>query len=325
MKKSKWIIDLLITFFIVITLNFFIPRLMPGDPFMYLEGEEGDVMGNFSQDEIDRYKEYYNLDKPLISQYTTYIKNLFKLDLGYSIYYKHEVTYLLKSRLKWTIPIVVMSIIFSAFFGIILGSISAFKHNSTFDKIMYFFMIVLEEIPSFLIGILFLFILAGKYKLFPLSGGFSLYKDFASDKERIFDILHHAFLPSLTLMLSSIGSYYLYARNSMISILSKDYIKTAKAKGLRKRIIIFRHMLKNGVAPIITRVFLSFGRVVGGAILVENVFAYPGIGTMMNSSIRTRDYPLLQGIFLVTTISVLIASVLADRINIKLDPRLNDE
>lgn len=325
MKKHKWIINLIITFLIVITLNFFIPRLMPGDPFMYLEAEDGEVMGNFNEADIKRYKEYYGLDKPLLEQYKIYLKNLLKLDLGYSIYYKHEVSYLIKSRLKWTIPLVAVSILISATIGVILGSISAWRRDGLFDRICYFIMITLNEIPSFLIGILLLFIVAAKLKLFPISGGFSLYANFSSKKEVILDIINHAVLPCMTLVLASVGNYYLYARNSMISILSKDYIKTAKAKGLKTKIIVFRHMLKNAIGPILTRVFLSFGTVVGGAVLVENVFAYPGLGTMMQSSIRTRDYPLLQGIFLVTTLTVLLATTLGDRLNKRLDPRWSNE
>ncbi|NLL82299.1 MAG: ABC transporter permease [Tissierellia bacterium] len=324
MKRYKWILDIIITILIVVTLNFFIPRLMPGDPFMYLEGEDGHIMSNFSEGDIQRYKEYYNMDKPLLEQYIDYLKKLVKLDLGYSIYYRHEVSYLIKSRLKWTIPLVAISILLSSFLGTVLGLISAWKRGSFFDRLCYFIMIILNEIPSFLIGVLFLFTLGAKYKLFPISGGFTLYGNFVTRKEKILDIIHHGVLPSLTLMLVSIGDYYLYARNSMINILSKDYIKTARAKGLKNRVIIFKHMLRNGIAPILTRIFLSFGNIVGGAVLVENVFAYPGLGKMMQSSIKTRDYPLLQGIFLVTTLTVLVTTIIGDKINQILDPRLKN-
>lgn len=306
----------------IIIFNFLIPRLMPGDPFTNLSGEEGDVISTFSDEQIEKYKAYYGLDKSLGKQFVDYIKNLLKGNLGYSINYKESVWDIIKSRAKWTMPIVIISSLLACFFGVLLGSISAWNRDSKPDKVFYFIMLIISEIPSFLIGILFLFILAGSLKLFPLAGGKSTFANYANFFEAFKDYGHHAFLPILTLTISGMGPYYLLARSSMVTVLDKAYIKTAKSKGLKDRRVIFSHALKNSILPIITRLFISLGVIFSGAILVENVFTYPGIGSLMNQAIRLRDYPLIQGIFLFVAILVLLMNFLADRTYELLDPRV---
>lgn len=322
-KILKKVIEYLITFFCIITLNFIIPRLMPGDPFTFLSSEEGDVTVTYSEEQIEKYKEYYGLDKPINKQYKDYIAKMIQGNIGYSIYFNQDVLTIIMNRVAWTLPIVFISIVLSCLIGIFLGCISAWHHNGYTDKILYFFMIVFSEIPSFLIGILFLFILAAKLDLFPLSGGASVFANYDNYFSKVKDIVHHAFLPVLTLVLSRIGGFYLLSRNSMISVLSKDYIKTAKAKGLSNALILFKHSLKNAMLPIVTRFFLSLSTIFGGAVLVENVFHYPGVGHLMKEAIMVRDYPLIQGIFLFITITVLTMNLFADIVYKKMDPRVN--
>ena len=315
--------EYIITFLCVITLNFFIPRLMPGDPFTFLSSEEGQVNTSFSQEDIERYKEYYGLDKPLIKQYSDYILKLFRGNLGYSIAYKEEVLTIIKRRISWTLFLVIISTILSSIVGVILGSISAYLKDSFIDKFLYLGFIILSETPSFLIGLLLMFYFAAKLKLFPLSGGMTLFIEFSSTGEKIYDILHHATLPVISLTVTGAGSFYLLARNSMIHILEKDYIRTARGKGLGKVRVIFVHAFKNAMPPVITRILLSLGSVLGGGILVENLFKYPGIGSLMREAVFLRDYPLIQGIFVVMTIFVLSMNYIADIIYKKLDPRVN--
>ncbi len=312
-----------ITFFVIITLNFFIPRLMPGDPFTFLSASEGQISINYSEEQIDKYKAYYGLDKPLLVQYTDYISNLTTGNIGYSIYYNDSVISILCKRMLWTICIVVLAIGISCLIGTILGSWSAWHRNGLLDKLLYSIMIAISEIPAFLIGILFLFILAAKMELFPLSGGMSVFANYNSLADKAADIIHHAVLPVLTLSIVRLGDFYLLSRNSMISVLSKDYMRTARAKGLSKARIIFRHALKNSMLPIVTRVFLSLGAVFGGAILVENVFKYPGLGLLMKEAVLVRDYVLIQGIFLFVAFTVLTMNLLADVIYRKMDPRVS--
>lgn len=318
----KKILEYIVTIIIIVTLNFFIPRLMPGDPFVILSSNDGQTSVSYSEEQVKLYKEYYGLDKKLNVQYVEYMKNIMKGNLGYSIYYNDKVYNIIKNRFMWTIMLVINSIILSSILGTILGGISAFNKDNKIDKILYTTIITISEIPGFLIGILFLFILAAKFNMFPLSGAVTEFKEYSSIMGKIIDVIYHAALPILTLVVSKIGMFYLIARNSTISVMCKDYMRTAKGKGLSKNKIIFRHALRNSILPIITRIFLSLGSVVGGAILVENVFNYPGLGRLMKDAVFVRDYPLIQGIFLIVTLMVILMNGISDILYKKLDPRV---
>ncbi len=322
MNFCKRAFEYIIVFFIIITLNFIIPRLMPGDPFTFLSSEEGTVNYTYTEEQINEYKSYYGLDKPLIKQYKYYILNMFKGNMGYSIYYNAPVKSIILKRAIWTLGIVIISILLSSLIGTIIGAFSAWNRNNNIDRSIYSIMMVFSEIPSFLVAIFLLFILGAKTGFFPLSGGMTVFKDYNNWIDKILDIIHHGILPVMALSLSRVGGFYLLSRNSMISVLSKDYIKTAKAKGLNNKRIIFVHALKNSILPIITRIFLNLGGVFGGAILVENVFNYPGIGRLMKEAVMVRDYTLIQGIFLFITFTVLSMNLFADIIYKKIDPRV---
>lgn len=324
MKKGlrTRLIEYSITFIFILTFNFFIPRLMPGDPFLFISSDVGDITITYTDEEIEKYKEYYGLDEPLYIQYTSYLADTFTGDFGYSIYYHEDVLDLIIKRMWWTIGLVASSLILSSVIGIFFGSISAWNRNNKLDYLLYMSLLGISEIPSFLLGILFLFIFAAKFGWFPLSGGISNFVEYNSFFDKFLDIAYHAALPVLTLTIVGIGSFYILSRNSMISVLSKDYIKTARAKGLTQRKQIFRHALRNSILPLITRIFLSLGTMFGGAILVESVFNYPGLGRLMRDAVLLRDYPLIQGIFLFVTIFVLIMNFLADVVYKKLDPRV---
>lgn len=321
MKVIRKVLEYLFILIIILSLNFLIPRLMPGDPFTYLSSDEGDIHQSYSEEQINMYKAYYGLDKPLKEQYKDYMYKLINKDLGMSIHYNDKVSNIIKNRAKWTISISMVSLFISFFIGLVLGSISAYKKNSLFDKIIYTLMMILSEIPSFLIGIFLLFTLGAKYKIFPLSGGMTVFSDYTG-YERYKDLIMHAAMPIISLVLSQVGSFYLLSRNSMLNIIKKEYIKTAKAKGLETRQIIFTHALRNAIIPIITRLFMSLGSILSSAILVENVFNYPGIGSLMKQSIILRDYTLIQGIFLYVSILVLSMNFLADILYKYIDPRL---
>ncbi len=322
MSFSKKLLEYLIIFYIIITLNFFLPRLMPGDPFTFLSAEEGGVHQNYSEEQIIEYKKYYGMDKGLGEQYKDYLMKLAKGDLGYSIYYNASVRSLVLQRARWTLLISLGSLLISAVLGSILGSLSAWYRDSIIDRSLYPIMILLSEIPSFLIAILLLFTLAAPFDFFPLSGAMTVFGDYKNGFYKFLDILRHALLPSLALVLTQVGAFYLLARNSMISVMSKDYMTTALAKGLSSKRIIFKHGLKNSLLPIITRVFMSLGGVLGGAILVENVFNYPGLGRLMREAVNVRDYVLIQGIFLFVAFLVLTMNLLADLFYKKIDPRV---
>jgi peptide/nickel transport system permease protein len=262
------------------------------------------------------------LDKPLIIQFLRYITGLLRGNLGYSIYDNTSVVKMLAVRIRWTVFIVLSALILSSLIGTVMGTVSAWFRDKPVDNLMYSFMIAVSEIPSFLLGVLFLFLLAAEMKWFPLSGGTTVFASFDSVWTRTADVLHHATLPIMALTFTGMGNFYLLSRNSMLTVLSKNYIRTARAKGLKRRRILFHHALLNALPPVVARIFMSLGTLFGGAILVENVFAYPGVGRLMREAVLNRDYVLMQGIFLTVAVTVLMMNCLAEIIYKKLDPRV---
>jgi peptide/nickel transport system permease protein len=310
------------TLWIVLTLNFVLPRLMPGDPFLLLSSETDQEVVVFSEEQRQYYLHYYGLDRPMLTQYATYLANLCRGKLGFSLYYNDEVSTIILRRLRWTGLLVSMAIVLSSGIGVFLGSLSAWFRETWFDKGVFFGVVLFSEIPAFLVGLILLFVLAAGTGWFPLSGAFTHFARHDTHLAVAGDIARHACLPVLALTLARLGGMYLLARNSMTLVLSQDYIKTAWAKGVPPRRILFYHGLRNALLPVVSRIFLSLGALVGGAILVENVFAYPGLGLLMRESVMMHDYPLVQGIFLVVTCFVLAANFVADCLYRHLDPRI---
>lgn len=315
----------LLTFFVILTLNFALPRMMPGDPFLYISGEENDMTVQYSQDQLEYYREYYGLDQPILTQYFYYLREIASGDLGFSYSHRENVSTLILNRLPWTMLLVTSSMILSLVAGTLLGSYSAWRRNKWNDSMLYPLVMVISEIPAFLIGLALLVVFASTLGWFPLSGAKTHFAIYQNVWESWWDIGSHAVLPVATLTIARTGSIYLMVRNSLSTVLTKDYMRTAKAKGLKEYRIRYLHALRNALVPLITRIALQLGGLVGGAVLVENVFAYPGLGTLMTTAVAQRDYPLLQGIFLVTGTSVILGNYFAERLYHKLDPRIGQE
>jgi peptide/nickel transport system permease protein len=316
------VIEYLLTFLVIITLNFALPRMMPGDPFLHFSGESGEIITTYSSEQVKYYNEYYGLNKPLYEQYITYLKELAKGELGFSYYYKNDVSSIIIRRLPWTILLVVSAMVFSITLGIILGSYSAWRRNKWQDKLLYTILIIFSEIPAFLVGLALLIWLGVALDMFPLAGAVTHFAQYHSWWDKPLDIIHHAFLPILTLTLARTGGIYLLVRNSLGNILTKDYMRTARAKGLKEFRIRYFHALRNALMPLLTRVAVQLGSLIGGAILAENVFFYPGIGVLMREAVIVRDYPLIQGIFLILVLGVMTANILADIAYKWIDPRI---
>ena len=316
------IIEYILTLWIILTLNFFLPRLMPGDPFLFVAGDEGNTVAQDTESIRESYIKYYGLGQPVHIQYVHYIFELFQGHLGHSFHFNESVSAILLKRFPWTVFLIVSAVVLSTIIGIVLGSISAWFQGRFLDQFLYLCLILIAEIPAFLLALIFLFIFSAEFNLFPLSGAITHFAGYKGWKW-LADICHHAALPILSLTLVRSSGMYLLARNSMITVIAKDYIRTATAKGLSQYRILFRHIIKNAMLPIVTRIFLSLGSLVGGAILVENVFSYPGLGLLMREAVLMHDYPLIQGIFLLVTVCVLTANYLADWVYGCLDPRVS--
>ncbi|MCS7365693.1 MAG: ABC transporter permease [archaeon GB-1867-035] len=306
----------IITFFVTITINFFIFRVMPGDPVSMLIAER--VLKPSVAEEV-RIK--FGLNLPLWQQYLLYIKNLLSGYLGYSFHWKEPVIKVIMERLPNTIMLMGVSTVFSFFIGIFLGAISAWRRGTKTDVTIVTGSLLFYSVPVFWIGMLFLMLLGYYLGLFPIAGTISRPppREFFA---RIWDFLYHMTLPALTLTLISFGDYTLLMRNTLLDVLTQDYIVTARAKGLSEKVVLFRHAMRNALLPTVTAVAISLGFIVSGATLTETVFSWNGVGRLIFDAMMMRDYPVLQGAFLLISISVIIANYVADLLYGFLDPRI---
>lgn len=315
------------TLIVVLVINFFLPRLMPGDPFDFLSVEEGSVTVTLTEEQIEFYRAYYGMDKPLGEQFIDYITRAVTGDFGNSVYYNRPVRQMIVERITWTFALVFFSLIISSLIGTLFGMISAYYtgKKTVVDGLLIRIMTTLSEIPDFMLGLFMLFIFAAKLKWFPLSGGATAFAEYDNLLEWFIDYGSHAALPCLVLVFSSLGDFFLLSRQSMLAVLKEPYVETAKAKGLSKRRVMINHVLVNAFSPIIARIFMRLGMMIGGAVLVENVFAYPGVGRLMRESVSLRDYVMIQGIFFYVAILVLFFNILADLIYKRTNKRGNNE
>ncbi|MDK2585293.1 ABC transporter permease [Romboutsia sedimentorum] len=304
-------------FLLIYIFNFFIFRLMPGDPLDFGSSDISDNSMSINENtNYDNLQKYYGFDKPLGIQFIDNIKQNIKGDFGNSIFYKQSVTSLIGQKLPWTLYIVFLSLVISLIVGIIVAFISL-KYIKL-DIFIYGFLNVVSEIPSFLIGVVLLFTLAINVDFLPLSGGQTPFIEYESFTDFIVDIIRYSILPVASLVIVNVGSFYLVARASFFNIIEKEYVLTAKAKGLKDYKILISYILKNSLPPIINKFFLGIGVTLGGSLLVENIFAYPGIGLLLRNAVNQRDYILIQAIFLVSTLFILVSNIMADIVNEKL-------
>lgn len=301
---------ILVTLFIIVTINFFLPRAMKSDPFLYLSDDGSGLVTEYTDEQIAHYRIYYGLDKPIINQYLDYLKNIFTGNFGYSIHLMKPVGELILSRVFWTIGLVLASQIVSVLIGVLLGSFSAWFRDSVFDRILYSINIMISQIPGFIIGSLVLLFFSVTWRVLPTSGGITAFRKISFDLPTLTDLARHAVLPVLTLTMLHVPDYYLTMRASMIKEIDKQYIFVAESKGISRSKRIFKHSMVNSISPLITRVMMTFGRVFGGAIIAENIFSYPGVGRLMRDAVFFRDYILIQGIFFVITLIVLLFSTI---------------
>lgn len=303
-------------FTLIYAFNFFIFRLMPGDPLDFASSDMDSNSIEMAGGSNYKYlQEYYGLDKKVHIQFLDTVKANIKGDFGQSIFYRQSVKTLIQEKLPWTLYMVFSSSIISLALGILLAFIGI-KYK-TIDNVLYTLLNLISEVPSFLIGVLLLFTLAVNIDFFPLAGGFTPFKEHVNIISYLLDILRYSILPIMCLVIVNVGDFYLTARASFIEIINKDYILTAKAKGLKELRILLYYILKNSFPPILNKFFISIGFTLSGALLVENIFAYPGIGKLLKDAVLQRDYILIQGIFLVSTTFVLISNMVADFINQK--------
>jgi peptide/nickel transport system permease protein len=319
----------LLTIFVVISFNFLLFRVLPGDPARNVSKDP-----RLTPATVAALTERFGLDKPVLvnteggnpfdSQYFVYLGSLARGDLGISYAFRDRpVTEMLGRGLVNTLWLVLPAQVLSILVGILLGLVAAWRRGHTLDVAALTFSLFMWSLPTFFLGIILLFAGAAWFEL-PTAGRATIGATYGSFLEELADLGRHLLMPTLTFTLVLLGEYMLIMRSSVIDVFSEDYILTAKAKGLSTYRIIRDHALRNAMLPMVTLIALNLGFTVSGAIQIESVFSWPGLGSLTVSAVRDRDYPVLQGAFLLLAISVVIANLIADLVYSWLDPRVSE-
>jgi peptide/nickel transport system permease protein len=294
--------------------------MMPGDPLMAIYGDEALVA--MTPELKAQIVARFALDQPLWQQFGAHLLALFQGDLGHSYYYNASVLSVILGRLPWTLLVVGSSLMLSTLLGIVLGIESGWRRGSKTDRTMLAGLMSLNGFPDFFLGMLLLIAFGVTWGIFPLAGALTPYSGLTGFG-LLLDVLRHLFLPVAALTLAHLASGYLLTRNTMITVLKEPYMLTARAKGLSQRVLKYRHAGRNSMLPVVTQTGIWMGRMVTGALFVELVFAYPGVGYLTYEALLARDYPVIQGVFLMVAICVLVANFLIDLSYPKLDPRVS--
>ncbi len=314
---------LLLTLWSAITLNFLLPRLMPGNPAeVMLAKFKG--KGNMGPQAIHAIKVMLGIsNESLFKQYLQYWGEIFHWNFGVSYtYFPYSVTHMISQALPWTLVLIGVTTVLSFIIGTGLGVWAAWTRGSWLDMTVTSVFTFTSSFPYFWFAMIVVFLLAFSTTIFPNSGGYASQMTPAFNLAFLGSAIYHSILPALTILVSSLGGWQLQMRNNMISALNEDYVVLARAKGLPQRALAIGYAARNAILPNITSFAMSLGFVVSGAILVELVFSYPGMGNLLYSAVSNEDYPLMQGIFLMIVVCVVLANLLADIINVALDPRI---
>ena len=327
---ARKVLFAVITLAVVIVFNFFLFRILPGDPVKLLFRNP-----RLTREIQEQIRVQFGLDKPiwldtdrlaagdiggaLDTQFTAYVRSLFQGNLGVSFANRQEVSELLSERVGRTVLLVFTGESLAIVIGIIIGLAAAWRRGTSVDNIALILGLLTWALPTFFLGIILLIFARG---VLPTGG--MVTPGFAQEgtPEYWGDVLRHLLLPTITLAIGSVSGYMLIMRSSVVEVLAEDYILTAKAKGLSNFRILRDHALKNAMLPMVTIIALNLGYVVGGAIQVETVFSWPGIGRLIYDSVSKQDYPVLQGAFLLLAVSVILANFLTDILYSVLDPRV---
>jgi peptide/nickel transport system permease protein len=311
----------LVAFWACVTLNFLLPRFMPGDPISRMMSQS---QGRMSPDQVAQLQRLFGLDDSgLLAQYLNYWKSVFTGQLGVSISrFPTPVTDVIASQIGWTLLLGGTALIIAVILGNFLGIVAAWRRGGFVDSTLPPILVFLGSFPYFFLAMGALYLFGVVLGWFPLRHAFTAGMTPELSANFILDVLWHLVLPVSTIVIVSIGGWMLAMRNTMITTTSEDYIVMAEAKGLKPSRIMMRYAARNATLPAVTAVGMAIGFVVGGALLTEVVFAYPGLGYQLLTAVTSLDYPLMQGIFLTITVAVLVANFIVDIIYVRLDPRV---
>lgn len=296
-----------ITFVIYTLIN-----LAPGGPLSVLAAS-----GEMSLSDLEALKISMGLDKPIVIRYFIWLGDLLHGDFGISYRTSQEVSLMISQRIMPSLMLTGTGILAAMLVGVPLGFISAYKPNSVWDHISTFISFIGASVPNFFLSLLLIYVLAVKLKWFPTSGMQS-----SGMSGNLLDLLHHLALPAFVCGIQPIGNYIKQTRSSVLEVLNEEYIKTARSKGLTNVVIVLKHAFRNALIPIVTTISLSIPFLIGGAVVTEQIFAWPGIGSLMITAITSRDYPVIMGVAVLICGVVLVANLILDLIYAALDPRI---
>ena len=301
----------------VVVLNFILVHAAPGDPVETIAG----ASGGMSEELQAELRKQYGLDKPLPVQLGIYLGRVVTGDLGDSYFFNLPVSNLIAERVPATLLLVLTSVLAAFLIGTTLGVLSARRPNGWLSQMINVMSLVGFAAPVFWMGMLLIILLASVFPIFPVSGMRAI-ESSGKGWGDVLDVLHHLILPALTLGLVYLAQYSRLSRAAMLDVLGADYIRTARAKGLSDRAVLYKHALRNAVLPVITVLGLQFGNVLAGAIVVETVFNWPGLGRLAFESVLRRDYPTILGVLLFSAVVVVVMNQLTDLCYRLIDPRI---
>ncbi len=312
---------LLVALWAALTVNFLIPRLMPGNPALAMMGR---LRGHINPASLHALEVAFgiNTHQSLISSYFAYLNNCAHLNFGTSLlYFPQPVSSIVAKALPWSLGLVGISTILGFVIGTALGAVSAWRRGGRFDSVMPPIFIVVSAFPYFWIGLMLIWLFGLTLNWLPYLGGYTETVTPTLTWSFVFNILDHSVLPAATILITAIGGWILTMRNNMITVVAEDYVKMGRAKGLKPRRVLWHYAARNALLPNLTGFAMSLGFVISGAILVEYVFNYPGVGFLLLQAVENEDYPLMQALFLLITVTVLFAIFVADIATALLDPR----
>jgi peptide/nickel transport system permease protein len=313
-----------ITLWVAITLNFLIPRLMPGNAAVAMMSR---YKGRINPEGLHALEIAFGVNShhSLFHDYFTYLGNIARLRLGTSLtFFPDAVMHEVGQALPWTLGLVGVTTILAFVLGTLIGLVAAWRRGGVIDGLLPPIFVITSAFPYFWLALLSIWLFAIKLGWLPQSGGYDYTTTVAWSWTFVGDVLRHSILPALTILVTSVGGWILTMRNNTISVLAEDYVRMARAKGLKPWRIMWTYAGRNAILPNLTGFAMSLGFVVSGAILVEFVFNYPGVGWMFLQSVENQDYALMQGLFLLITVAVLVAILAADGATAVLDPRTRD-
>ncbi|EXL04937.1 ABC transporter permease [Aquamicrobium defluvii] len=302
----------------VIVLNFFLLKLAPGDAASVFAGQSG----SSSPEYMAKLRHQFGLDVPTHVQLINYVTNILTLDLGYSFRNQMTVAALIFDRLAATLLLMGTALLISVVLGVLLGLIAAMRVRTWKDNVISVFSVVVYAMPTFWIGLMLIVVFSIKLEWFPATGMESVAM-FNTGWDRVADIATHLVLPSVTLSLLYMAVYTRLMRGSVLENSNMDYVTTARAKGLTESSVTFRHIVRNAILPVVTMAGVQLGNLLGGSVVVEAVFGWPGIGQLAFQAIFARDMSLLLGIFLISACLVIVVNLLVDLLYTFLDPRMD--